>query len=459
MTSPPAAEGAAAPVPMRRIALASCIGTTIEFYDFLIYGTAAALVFPVVFFPALGDAAGTVASLATFGVAFLARPIGAILFGHFGDRLGRKRTLIATLMLMGISTILIGLLPGAATLGIAAPVILVILRVLQGLAVGGEWAGATLLTAEYAPPKQRGRYAMFPQFGPSIAFALVSATFLLVNTTIGEESTGFVEYGWRIPFVASFILVAVGLYVRLRIEETPVFKAQQASNAAKQATGSSERSAAAPLLDVLKVQPREVLLGAGSMFMIFAFFYMGTTFLTDYGTKTLGLDRSIVLSAGIVAGLAMMATTAWGSIYSDRVGRRKATLIATGVAVPWALVLFPLLGIATPWAFIVGVVVTMAIFGFSYGPAGALLPELFSTRYRYTGAGMAYNLAGIVGGATAPLVAAQLSAAFGGFAIGVLLAGIALVSFISGLILAETKDREMTEPQEKRETGTAPTPT
>ena len=217
------------PVPLRRVAVASCAGTTIEFYDFFIYGTAAALVFPKVFFPALGATAGTVASFATFAVAFFARPVGAILFGHYGDRIGRKRTLISTLLLMGIATVLIGLLPGAATIGVAAPIILVLLRFAQGFAVGGEWAGATLLTAEYAPKGKRGLYGVFPQLGPAIAFALSSGTFLITGLVMGDTDEAFLNYGWRIPFLLSILLVGVGLYVRLSIEETPAFRAAQAA--------------------------------------------------------------------------------------------------------------------------------------------------------------------------------------------------------------------------------------
>jgi MFS family permease len=230
------AERTAASSPeMRRVAIASCVGTAVEFYDFYIYGTAAALVFPKVFFPALGSTAGTVASFATFAVALVARPVGAVSFGHYGDRLGRKRTLIVTLLLMGVSTMLIGLLPGAATIGVTAPVLLVVLRFTQGFAVGGEWAGATLLTAEYAPAGQRGRYGMFPQLGATIALALSSATFLIIGLTLGNTDRSFLHYGWRIPFLVSIVLVGVGLYVRLRIEETPVFREAQRQHPAAQA--------------------------------------------------------------------------------------------------------------------------------------------------------------------------------------------------------------------------------
>ncbi len=423
----------------RRVAIASCAGTTIEFYDFFIYGTAAALVFPKVFFPALGTAAGTVASFATFAVAFFARPVGSILFGHFGDRIGRKRTLISTLLLMGIATVLIGLLPGAATIGVAAPIILVVLRFAQGFAVGGEWAGATLLAAEYAPSGQRGRYALFPQLGPAIAFFLSSGTFVVSGLVIGFTDQAFLNYGWRVPFIASILLVAIGLYVRLRIEETPVFRRQQEQAASARPTGL-------PFAGAVKSQGREILLGAGAAILFFAFFYMGTAFFTTYGTAKppngAGLDRITVLSLGMVAAVFFAGMTILASILSDRYGRRRLLMIANGLAIPWALVLFPILDTG-PWGFAIGLTGTLVIFAIAYGPMGAYLPELFETRYRYTGAGLAYNLAGVLGGGIPPLVATGLLASYGGFAVGIMLAGIAAVSLVCGLVLTETVDRDL----------------
>jgi metabolite-proton symporter len=417
--------------PMGRIALASLIGTTVEFYDFFIFGTAAALVFSDSFFPALGPAAGTIASLATFGVAFLARPFGSILFGHFGDRVGRKATLVSTLLLMGLATFTIGLLPTAGTIGVAAPILLVALRFCQGLAVGGEWAGAVLLTAEHAPAQRRGRFAMFPQLGPSLAFVLASATFLTTSLTMSGEQ--FLSYGWRIPFVASLLLVLIGLYVRLKIEETPAFAE----------ISSRESTARVPLFEVSRHQPREVLLAAGSITMLFAFFYMGVTYLTSYGTTALELSRPTVLSIGIGAGLCFAASTILSALYSDRIGRRRVTMMANGVALVWSPALFPVLDIGTPAAFAVGVSVTLAIVGVAYGPAGAYLPELFHARYRYTGAGVAYNLAGVLGGAVPPLIAAWLVSSYGSHAIGFYLAAMALLSLLCTFGLRETKSVTM----------------
>ncbi|MBW0117042.1 MFS transporter [Pseudonocardia abyssalis] len=435
------------PVPLRRVAAASCAGTTIEFYDFFIYGTAAALVFPKVFFPALGSTAGIVASFATFAVAFFARPVGAIVFGHYGDRIGRKRTLISTLLLMGIATVLIGLLPGAETIGVAAPIILVVLRFAQGFAVGGEWAGATLLTAEYAPKEKRGLYGVFPQLGPAIAFALSSATFLITGLVMGDTDEAFLSYGWRIPFLLSILLVGVGLWVRLSIEETPAFKELQ--QRAQADAASPDRSRRLPFLDAVRAQPREVLLSAGALAMLFAFFYMGTAYLTSYGTNPDGaaLARPVVLGIGIVVAVVFGIATVVAGVLSDRFGRRNVIRTSCVAGILWALVLFPLLDTGTATAFAIGLSVTMVIFAIAYGPAGSYLPELFAARYRYTGAGLGYNLAGVLGGAIPPLLAAGLAASFGSFAIGVMLSLIGVLSLVCVSLLPETRNRALEHEQ------------
>ncbi|NMH99331.1 MFS transporter [Pseudonocardia acidicola] len=428
-----AADKAPPANPMSRIALASMTGTVIEFYDFFIYGTAAALVFNKVFFPELGAAAGTALAFATFGVAFVARPFGSIFFGHFGDRIGRKRTLVSTLLLMGLSTLAIGLLPSATTIGALAPILLVVLRIAQGLAVGGEWAGATLLTAENAPPDKRGRYALFPQLGPSVAFALASATFLTTALTMSDAA--FLAWGWRLPFLASILLITLGLYVRLSIEETPAFRESSAR-------GDRAR---VPVAEVLVRRPREVLLGAGAVTGVFAFFYISVTYLTSYGTQQLGLTRPTVLAMGIIGGLVFAGTTVLGAIWSDKVGRKRMVVAGNAASVVIGLVMFPILDLATPLSFVIGLSLALGVVGFAYGPIGAQLPEMFSTRYRYTGAGMSYNLGGVLGGAVTPLLATQLVPTLGSFAIGLYLAVVALMSTACMLALRETRDVAMTE--------------
>lgn len=413
----------------RRAAVASGIGTTIEFYDFFIYGIAAALVFPTVFFPALGATAGTVAAFATYAVAFVARPVGAAVFGHFGDRIGRKRTLIWTLLLVGVSTVLIGFLPGSATIGVAAPVILVVLRFVQGFAVGGEWAGAALLAAEHAEPRKRGFYGTFTQVGAAFAFGLATLTFLITNLTLGDTNEAFLSYGWRIPFIASIVLVAFGLYARLRITETPVFRTMQ---------DAGTRPRTVPFLEVVRRQPRELLLLGGAVTMAFAFFYMGTSYLTSYGTNPAGpaLSRSTVLAVGVGAAVVFGAVIVVAGRLSDRYGRRTVMTASSVLGLVWGVALFPVLDTG-PVGFAVGMTVTLVIFAIGYGPVAAFAAEVFPARYRYTGAGISYNLAGVFGGALPPIVAAPLAAAYGGIAIGVMLSLIALVSLLCTRALRE----------------------
>lgn len=427
---------------LRRVAAASSIGTTIEFYDFFIYGTAAALVFPTVFFPAADPTTATLASFATFAVAFFARPVGAVLFGHFGDRIGRKRTLVWTLLIMGFATVAIGLLPGYESgvfgfaeggIGIWAPVLLVAMRFLQGFAVGGEWAGATLLTAEYAPPGKRGLYAMFPQLGPAFAFFLSSATFLVASLTLGTTSSAFLDYGWRIPFILSFALVGVGLWVRLAVAETPVFRERVADPVERKL----------PFLDAVRFQSKEIVLAAGALASLFSLFYMGTAFLTKYGVDSMDLSRDYVLGIGMLAAVCFGLSTAASALWSDRIGRRKVIMVSCAAAVVWTLLLFPILELGGGFAFAAGLLGTLLIFGIAYGPTGALLPEMFQARYRYTGAGMGYNLAGILGGALPPLIAAPLIAGPGAIWVGLLLAGLSAISVLCTYLIVETKDRSI----------------
>ncbi|MFB4426343.1 MFS transporter [Streptomyces sp. QL37] len=431
METPAPVEETASPPGMGRVATASFIGTVIEFYDFGIYGTAAALVFPEVFFPALGPAAGITASFAALGVAFVARPFGSLLFGHFGDRLGRKKTLIATMLLMGVSTILVGCMPTADQIGVAAPVLIVVLRVLQGLAAGGEFAGAVLFSSEHAPKGKRGFWAMFPNFGGGGAITLANLTFLLTTVFMSDET--FLSWGWRVPFLASFLLVLVGLWIRLRIDETPVFKNQVAR------AGTSRL----PFLEALKHQPRQVLLASGTVMIGFALTYIGGTYLVSYGTTVLELPRAFVLSMAMVGGLTISAGVVLGAVLSDRVGRRWVIVGAAGVAVVWALALFPLLDLGSRGVFAIGVPVTLFLSGIATGPQGAFLSELFHTRYRYTAAGLSYSLAGMIGGGVPPLVAPSLIDSFGSFFFGCVLAGVCLISLICVLAVGETRQLDL----------------
>jgi MFS family permease len=417
----------------RRVAFASCMGTTIEYYDFYIYATAAALVFPKAFFPALGTVAGTVASLGTFAVAFFARPIGAIIFGYYGDKIGRKKTLTITLLMMGIGTMLIGALPSAASIGIMAPIVLVLLRVIQGVAIGGEWAGAALLSTEYAPPNKRGLYAIYPQLGGALGYGLSCAAFILTLLTIGQSET-FLQYGWRIPFLLSAVLIGIGLYLRLKIEETPVFKEELAR---RESTERSESDSTAkkrsPFVSVVADEPRAILVGAGSIVANMAFFFIGVTYFTSHAVGSteqggLGLSRVTVLTIGLIGSLFFAVATVVSGVLSDRLGRRRTVQLAVSVAFLWALVVMPLLNSGSFALFATGMVGTLTVVGLQSGYIGALLPELFRTEHRYTGAGVSFNLAAILGGAIPPLLAAPLAAAYGTGAIGVMLLVVALFS-------------------------------
>ncbi|MGD9987527.1 MFS transporter [Pseudonocardia sp.] len=432
----PAAAPAPAPAPQRtdrRVALAGLAGTTIEFYDYFIYGTAAALVFDKVFFPHLSPMAGAVAALATLAVVFVFRPLGSVVFGHIGDRLGRKRTLVVTLTLMGLCTVGVGLMPGAATIGWVAPVLLVLLRAAQGFAVGGEWAGAALFTSESAADGRRGRLTMYPQLGACIAFALASLTFLVVNLSIGETSDAFVAWGWRIPFLLSGVLIAVGLYVRLHTSETPVFTAAQRK-------GDTVR---APFVEVWRRQTRTMLLVIGVTSGIFGAMTVGSVYLTTYATKTLHMDMTTILLIDTLAALAACVTTVIASVWSDRIGRRRIVLAGSvGLAI-WSPVLFPLMNVGSPLAVGTAAVVLLALIGVAYGPLAAYLPELFATRYRYCGAGISYNLGGVAGGAVVLLIAAPLSAVWGGVGLGCYLTAVLLAGIGCLLALPETRDRSL----------------
>lgn len=417
--------------PMKNVSLASFVGSAIEYYDFYIYGIAAALVFPHVFFPNMSPVLATVYSFGTFSVAFLVRPLGAAFFGHYGDRLGRKKTLVFTLLLMGVATVGIGLTPSAATIGVAAPILLIVLRALQGFAVGGEWAGAALLTTEYAPAHKRGRYGLYPQIGVGTGLAFSSLMFFAVILAVGENSDAFLGWAWRVPFLFSLVLVVVALYIRLNVEETPVFRNR---------VGQAARS---PLRDLLRAQPGRTLLAAGAMVSIFSFTFMGGTYLTGYGRTELGHTFSLVLIANVAGGIAMVVASIASAILSDTYGRRKVILFGLGLGVPWSFVILPLLDTGSPVLFVATIAGTFLILGISYGPMASFIPELFSTSYRYTGAGLAYNLAGIVGGAIPPVVAGALLAAFGSYAIGMLLIAAVVISCISVIALPETYERAL----------------
>ncbi|MCV7052515.1 MHS family MFS transporter [Mycobacterium heidelbergense] len=418
---------------MRRVAAACLVGSAIEFYDFLIYGTAAALVFPTVFFPHLGPTVATIASMATFATAFLSRPLGAAVFGYFGDRLGRKKMLIATLLIMAVSTVSVGLVPTTSTIGVAAPLILVVLRLLQGFAVGGEWAGSALLSAEYAPAGKRGRYGMFTLLGGGTAGVLSSLTFLGVNFTIGETSPAFMQWGWRVPFLISAGLIGIALYVRVNIDETPVFAEEKARNLVPKA----------PLAELLRLQRREIFLAAGSILGALGFVYMGNTYLTVYAHSHLGYSRTFIWCVGALGGLVSITFVTLSATLCDRFGRRRMMLLGWTVCLPWSFVVIPLMDTGKPVLYAVAILGMFASAAIGSAPTAAFIPELFATRYRYSGAALAMNLAGIVGAALPPLIAGTLLATYGSWAIGLMLAALVSVGLVCTYLLPETNGTEL----------------
>ncbi|MEV4393863.1 MFS transporter [Nonomuraea sp. NPDC049607] len=410
-----------------RIAMASLMGTAIEFYDFYIYGTAAALVLNTAFFPGMDPVAGRLAAFSTFAVAFVSRPLGSAVFGHWGDRVGRKSMLVVSLLVMGLSTVAIGLLPGYAAIGVAAPVLLVLLRFTQGIGLGGEWGGAALLATEHAPPGKRGLYAMFPQLGPSAGFIVANGLFLILGETLTDEQFG--DWGWRLPFVASLLLVVVGLYVRLRISETPVFRAAM----------DERRIAKVPFAGLMRHQWRRVLLAAGAMTVAYTLFYTATTYCLSYGTATLGIPKTTMLSLTMIGVLFMGAGTVVSAVVSDRLGRRRTLLVGTAAAVAWGLVMFPLMETGSVVLAGLALAGALGLMGLIFGPMGAYLPELFRTEFRYSGASVAYSLGGVLGGAVPPLVATSLqTSALGVMGVGLYVSAMALLSLLCLFALPET---------------------
>ena len=414
-----------------RIAFASFIGTAIEFYDFYIYGLAVAMVIGPVFFPSSDATAQSLNAFLTFGIAFLARPFGALLFGHFGDRVGRKTTLVASLLVMGISTMLIGALPTYEAAGWFAPAMLCLLRFGQGIGLGGEWGGAALLAAEYAPQGRRGWFGMFPQLGPSVGFLFAVGGFLLLANAL--DDTQFRTWGWRIPFLASAALVAVGLYVRLKLAETPVFSNALAHRQPEQV----------PLATLLSQHTLPLILGALSIVVCYALFYISTVFTLSYGVGTLHIPRSQYLGMLCIAIVFMALATPLAAIAGDRFGRRPVLLASGIVALLSGFLLAPAMESGSLLAITLFLSLELFLMGATYAPLGALLPELFPTRVRYTGAGTAYNLGGIIGASLAPYIAQQL-VQHGGLAwVGGYISIAAAISMAAVSLMRETRNVEL----------------
>ncbi len=413
----------------RQVLFASLIGTTIEFFDFYIYATAAVLVFPRLFFPTSDPASAVLASLATFGIAFLARPIGSVLFGHFGDRIGRKTTLVIALATMGVSTVAIGALPTYSAIGFAAPLLLALCRFGQGLGLGGEWGGAVLLAIENAPPGKRAWYGMFPQLGAPVGFFLSGGVFLLLSHFLTNQQ--FFAFGWRLPFLASAVLVFLGLYVRLTLTETPVF--QQAQQRGEQVK--------VPMLTIFRDHTRSLVAGVLLCLATFVLFYLMTVFTLSWGTTALGYSRSKFLLMQLLDISFFAVTIPISAVLAER-GRRRIMLWFTAAIAAFGLVLAPMFAAGTFGALTM-MALGLALIGLSYGPMGTILSELFPTSVRYTGSSLAFSFAGILGASLAPYIATWLARTYGLQFVGYYLCAAAALTFLGLLMIRETKDDDI----------------
>jgi metabolite-proton symporter len=429
---------------MRKVAITSLAGTSIEWYDFFIYGTAAALVFPSLFFPSnMPAAVGLIAAFSTFAVGFIARPIGGIAFGHFGDKVGRKAALVTALMMMGIATMLIGLLPTYALIGPAAPILLTLLRFIQGLAVGGQWGGAMLLVTENAPKDKRGFYGAFAQAGAPMGIILANLTFLAVSASLTDEQ--FMDWGWRIPFLLSVLLIALSLYVQVMLEDTPAFKELQ--NARRSDPVGETSKTRSPVLGAIKRYPKEIILAAGAFLAVQVAFYILVAFLVAYGSSAtgLGLSRDLMLSAVLISSAVQIPTLFLASSYSDRNGRRGIYMLGAILGGVWAFALFPMIDTGNFLLIVVAMSLSQIFLSMMYGPQAAFLAELFSTEVRYSGASLGYQLGAILGGALAPMIATALWTGFGTIYISIYIAVASLLTLVSVLLLTETGGRDLEE--------------
>lgn len=415
-----------------RVLTASLVGTTIEFFDFYIYATAAVIIFPHLFFPASTDpTTATIQSLATFAIAFIARPIGAALFGHLGDRIGRKATLVAALLTMGISTVCIGLLPTYAQIGLAAPLLLALCRLGQGLGLGGEWSGAVLLATENAPEGKRAWYGMFPQLGAPLGFILATGSFLALGAFMSEAD--FMQWGWRIPFIASSILVIVGLWIRLQLHETPAF----------QKVLDKQKEVNIPFKEVITKHWRMLILGTIAAICTFVVFYLTTVFALNWGTTKLGYSRAEFLQLQLIATLCFAAFIPLSAVFAEKFGRKTTSIGVCILAALFGLVFSSMLESGNPLIVLLFLCIGLSIMGLTYGPIGTVLSEIFPISVRYTGSALTFNLAGIFGASFAPLIATKLATTYGLQAVGYYLTAASILSLLAFLAIRETKNDDV----------------
>jgi len=427
---------------MRKVAMTSLAGTSIEWYDFFLYGTAAAIIFPKAFFPQdLPPMVLLIISFSTFAVGFIARPLGGLIFGHFGDQIGRKRTLVVALMMMGVATTLIGFLPTYATIGIAAPLLLVALRFVQGLAIGGQWGGAMLLVTESAPADQRGWYGAYAQAGAPMGVILANLAFIGVSASMSEEA--FMDWGWRLPFIASVVLIGISMYVQLKIEDTDAFKSLSAAQSESDASKVEVKRS--PVIEAIRKYPRRIMLAAGAFLSVQVTFYILVAFVIAYGmnSPSVELSRDTMLGAVLIAAAIMVPTQFYFSGLSDRLGRKQIYrwgAILTGL---WGFALFPLIDTGSAAAILLAVTMGLLFLGMQYGPQAAYFTELFTTEVRYSGASLGYQIGAILGGALAPMIAVMLWNNFGITYVSVYIAVAAGLTLWSLSQLEETQGKSL----------------
>ena len=424
---------------MRKVALTALAGTSIEWYDFFLYGAAAALIFPTAFFGEVPETTALILSLLTFAAGFIARPIGGIIFGHFGDRVGRKKTLIAALMLMGISSTLIGLLPTYAMIGVTAPILLTLLRFAQGLAIGGQWGGAMLLVTESAPSNQRGYYGAFAQAGAPIGVILANLALIITSALVSEEF--FNTWGWRIPFLASAVLILISMYIQLNLEDTKAFKAL----ATNSDNSSNEKVKSSPVVEAIRRYPKRIMLAAGAFLSVQVTFYILIAFMLAYGVSSANMERDDMLTAVLIGCAIMVPLQFMFSSYSDRNGRKGIFMTGAILTAIWAFAIFPLVDTGNFWLIVLAVTFVLSFLAMMYGPQAAFFTELFSTEVRYSGATLGYQLGAIAGGAFAPTIAAKLWTDFDIFWVSVYIAIASILTLLSVMSLTETYKTDLNE--------------
>ena len=426
---------------IRKVALTSLSGTSIEWYDFFLYGAAAGLVFPKLFFGEVDATTALILSYMTCAAGFIARPVGGIIFGHFGDIVGRKKTLVIALMLMGVSSTLIGFLPTYETIGIAAPILLTFLRFCQGIAIGGQWGGAMLLVTESAPSNRRGYYGAYAQAGAPMGVILANIAFISVSLLTTEES--FLTWGWRIPFIISFVLVIISMYIQLKLEDTKAFKELEAAKESDE--DGSKVIKTSPILEALKRYPKRISLAAGAFLSVQVTFYILVAFVLAYGVETTDLSRNDLLTAVLIGSAIMVPTQFFFSDYSDKKGRKGIFMAGALLTAIWAFFLFPLIDSGNFFLVILGVTGGLTFLGMMYGPQAAFFAELFTTEVRYSGASLGYQIGAIIGGSFAPTIATLLWTSYDIFWVSVYIATASIASLVSVYFLTETYKTNLNE--------------